>query len=387
MKTPALALPIIAVGLLLQTQGTSAEELDPPYQVKQIEGVEKVRLLPPTEGNPRNSEGDFIELTDGKILFVYTKFSGKGDHGEGHLSSRLSSDGGSTWTQEDVDLFPRGGEMNDMSVSLLRLQSGEIALFYLQKDSLLDCRPFMRLSTDEAKTWSDPIPCITDEIGYYVLNNDRVVQLSDGRLIMAVALHNTAEYEEPNWKGHIMSYFSDDNGKNWTRSETVLAPENDKGERYTAQEPGLVELKDGSLLMFIRSDAGSQLFSLSTDRGNTWSQARPSPLASPVSPATIERIPATGDLVAVWNDHSEIGPELRGKRTPFAIAVSKDDGRTWEPSRLLEDDPNGWYCYTAMTFFGDDILLGHCAQDRRKGGLNLTQITKVPVSWIYEDRD
>src|SRR5690606_8992388 len=136
--------------------------------------------------------------------------------------------------------------------------------------------------------WSDPVPCITDEIGYYVLNNDRVVQLSDGRLIMAVALHNTADYEEPNWKGSIMTYFSDDNGKSWRRSETVLAPVNEKGERYTAQEPGLVELGDGSLLLFIRSDAGSQLFSRSTDRGKTWSEAKPSPLSSPLSPATIE---------------------------------------------------------------------------------------------------
>lgn len=377
----------LLLGLALFPPQSFAEKLDPPYRVKQIEGVEKIRLLPPGPGNPRNSEGDFIELKDGRILFVFTKFSGKGDNGEGQLAGRYSSDGGSTWTDEDVDLFPRDGEMNDMSVSLLRLKSGEIAIFYLQKDSLLDCRPFMRLSTDEAESWSDPIPCITDEIGYYVLNNDRVVQLSDGRLIFAVALHNSADHEEPNWKGHIMSYSSDDNGKTWVRSETVLAPENEKGERYTAQEPGLVELKDGSLLMFIRSDAGSQLFSRSTDRGKTWSTAKPSSLTSPVSPATIERIPSTGDLVAVWNDHADIAPELKGKRTPFAIAVSKDDGQTWEPSRLLEDDPNGWYCYTAMAFVGDDILLGHCAQDRRKGGLNLTQITKLPVSWLYRAAD
>lgn len=383
MRTTLLILFHLTAGLFATE--IHADELDPPYRVRQIDGVEKIRLLPPRPGNPRNSEGDFIELKDGRILFIFTKFSGKGDHGEGHLSSRSSSDDGSTWSDRDVDLFRRGGEMNDMSVSLLRLQSGEIALFYLQKNSLLDCRPFMRISNDEAKTWSDPTPCITDEIGYYVLNNDRVVQLSDGRLIMAVALHNTAEYEEPNWKGQIMTYFSDDKGTTWTRSETVLAPENEKGERYTAQEPGLVELKDGSLLMFIRSDAGSQLFSESTDRGDTWSEAKTSKLASPLSPATLERIPSTGDLVAVWNDHSEIAPELKGKRTPFAITISKDDGETWEPSRLLEDDPNGWYCYTAISFVDDHILLGHCAQDRRKGGLNLTQITRLPISWLYDD--
>lgn len=378
--------PFFALPVLLGCTGMAllADEVVPPYQTKEIDGVEKNRLLPPKEGNPRNSEGDFIQLKDGRILFVFTKFTGSGgDHGAAHLAGRYSSDGGSTWTNEDALVIPREGTLNNMSVSLLRLQSGEIALFYLLKNSLTDCRPMMRLSRDEAKTWSDPVPCITDESGYYVLNNDRVIQLESGRLIMPVALHNKEDYPEPNWKGLVMSYFSDDGGNNWTRSETVLAPKKENGARLIAQEPGLVELKDGSLLMFIRSDAGSQLFSRSTDRGNTWSEPGASKLISPVSPASIERIPSTGDLVAVWNDHSDIAPELRGKRTPFAIALSKDDGKTWGQSRILEDDSNGWYCYTAIDFIDDQILLGHCAGDRRKGGLNLTQITKLPVSWLY----
>jgi hypothetical protein len=28
--------------------------------------------LPPTENHPRNSEGDFCRLPDGKIMFAYT---------------------------------------------------------------------------------------------------------------------------------------------------------------------------------------------------------------------------------------------------------------------------------------------------------------------------
>ena len=93
----------------------------------------------------------------------------------------------------------------------------------------------MRVSNDEAKTWSEPIECITDEIGYYVLNNDRVIQLRDGRLIMAVALHNLPTYKEPNWKGHVMCYHSDDSGKTWRRNSTILAPEKDDGSRFISR--------------------------------------------------------------------------------------------------------------------------------------------------------
>jgi len=360
--------------------------LDPPYVVKQVNGVEKNRLLPPTPGNARNSEGDFIQLKDGRVLFVYSHFTGGGsDHAAGHLAGRFSSDGGETWTKEDVIILEQTGGFNDMSVSLLRLKNGSIALFYAHKNSMLDCRPVMRISTDEGKTWGDGVECITDEIGYYVLNNDRVIQLANGRLIMAVALHNLPSYEKPNWDGHVMCYFSDDSGKTWKRNKTVLAPKDEKGKRLISQEPGLIELKDGRIMMFIRSNAGSQLISYSSDKGETWSEPQRSEIISPVSPATIERIPGTGDLLLAWNNHDQVDDQHKGKRTPFAVAVSKDDGETWSSVKTLEDDPNGWYCYTAMEFVDGNVLLGHCAGDRRIGGLSLTQITRFPISWLYSE--
>lgn len=381
------SLCILAVLIVPHLLSAEEKPLDPPYRIKKVDDVEKIRLLPPGKENPRNSEGDFIQLKNGRILFVYTHFTGGGgDHSHGHLASRFSDDGGRTWSKESETVIEREGGFNNMSVSLLRLQSGEIALFYLIKDSLADCRPFMRISTDEAKTWSNPIPCITDDVDYFVLNNDRVIQLKNGRLVFAVSLHSSKETGKLEMKGTVMSYYSDDKGQNWKRSKTLLKPEKENGDRLIAQEPGLVERKDGSLLMFIRSDAGSQLFSESTDGGETWSEPTRSTLQSPVSPASIERIPSTGDLIAIWNDHSRIPDELRGKRTPFTIALSRDEGKTWQNHITLEDDPNGWYCYTAIEFSGDNILLGHCAGDRRTGGLNFTQITSLPVAKLYADR-
>ena len=92
--------------------------------------LEKVLTLAPTEANPRNSEGDFIILDNGDILFIYTHFSGgSGDGDTAWLASRRSSDGGATWTQTDEVVLENEGQRNIMSVSLLRLQDGSIALF------------------------------------------------------------------------------------------------------------------------------------------------------------------------------------------------------------------------------------------------------------------
>ena len=370
---------LIATALLCLPLTTSAFAADPPYQVKQIDGVDKIRLLPPGPMNPRNSEGDFIQLKDGRVMFLYTHFTGGGsDHAAAHLAARFSKDNGKTWTDEDVDVIEREGGFNVMSVSLLRLQNGDIALFYLKKDSLTDCRPLMRISQDEGKTWSEQTLCI-DKPGYNVLNNDRAVQLKSGRIILPVALHNTPEQNKFSGAAVISCYFSDDTGKTWTQSKTQQ-----RGDMLTLQEPGLIELKDGRLMMFCRTPHGSQYVAYSKDQGDTWTEFEPSNMISPVSPATIERIPSTGDLLLVYNNHENVQPQYKGKRTPLHCAISQDEGKTWKHVQTLEDDPHGWYCYTAMDFVGDHVLLGHCAGDRRTGGLNFTQITRIPISWLYE---
>ncbi len=342
-----------------------------------------VLALRPGPDNPRNSEGDFIKLADGRWMFAYSKFvGGRGDHDRAVIAARYSSDDGVTWTASDRILVAGEGQWNVMSVSLLRLADGKIALFYLRKNSLEDCRPVMRVSQDEGDTWSEPRDCIEDEPGYYVMNNDRARLLSCGRLILPVALHNLPG-QQPDWNGKVMCYLSDDNGVTWRRSKTVLtAVEN--GQRLIAQEPGVVELSDGRLLLWVRSNAGCQLVSYSMDRGDTWSAFSRSSIISPVSPASIERIPATGDLLLVWNDHSNIAPELKGKRTPLCAAISRDEGRTWNPVRTLADDPDGWYCYTAIDFTKDHVLLGHCAGIRKQdGGLAVTHVRRFGLLWLY----
>ncbi|MDP6357163.1 MAG: sialidase family protein, partial [Planctomycetota bacterium] len=296
-----------------------------PYVMKDVKGVTKTRLLPPRKSNPRNSEGDFIRLKDGRILFVYTHFfGGAGDHSPARLMGRFSDDEGKTWNDKDTLIVDREGDMNVMSASLLRLHNGHIALFYLRKNSITDCRPLMCVTSDEGKTWSDSKLCI-ETVGYYVLNNDRAVQLKSGRILLPVSMHNTPRQKKFDGRGVISCYLSDDNGKTWRQSKTAQ-----KGNRVVLQEPGVIELADGSLMMFCRTGSGSQFLSFSNDEGDTWSEFKPSSILSPLSPASIERIPKTGDLLLVWNNHKDIGPHLRGKRTPFNVAISKDEGKTWQ---------------------------------------------------------
>lgn len=355
---------------------------------KNVDAPSVVLQLHPGPDNPRNSEGDFIELKDGRILYIYSRFTGKSssDFGSSDLAARWSEDGGKTWTGSDQIIVKNEAATNVMSVSLLRLKNGKIALFYARKNSIADCIPMMRTSDDEGKTWSEPTACITDHPGYYVLNNARVIQLPNGRLLVPVALHNThhqnLSFEELEKKfnnyGILYCYYSDNDGKTWKRSSRVEIPEG-----IMAQEPGLIELKDGSVMMYIRTDTGMQYVSYSKNKGKTWGKGQPSNIPSPLSPATIMRDPATKKLVLIWNNFGEMGLKY-GKRTPYTIAVSENEGLTWKNIKTIHNDPEGYYCYTAARFIGNGkLFLSYCAS-KRSAALTMTNLTIVDTSWLYE---
>lgn len=334
-------------------------------------GKQVVLRLVAAPDNPRNSEGDFITLKDGRILFIYTRYTGDSDddNASAFLAGRYSDDNGITWSDGEKKIVDREGIMNVMSVSLLRLQNGTIALFYLKKNSGADCVPYVRFSNDEAVSWSEPISCITDKNGYFCLHNNHVIQLKNGRVLFAVS------EESEFYPDRLWGYYSDDNGHTWKSSSMVPNPDS-----VLVQEPAVVELKNGEIFMLIRTDAGVQYISYSKDKGETWSPCEKSTIKSPVAPASIARIPSTGDLLLVWDDNG-----VDSKRTPLNIAISKDEAKTWTNIKNIENDPEGRFCYTAIHFTDKNVLLGYTAGNRAKGqSWSVLNITRASLDWIYK---
>jgi len=344
--------------------------------------------LASSAGNPRNSEGAFVTLKSGRVLFLYSQFyGGAQDESPARVVAISSDDSGRTWDREPRVVVENAGHENVMSVSLLRLQSGPIALFYLIKNSLHDCRPWMQISTNEARAWSAP-RLVAEAPGYFVLNNDRVIQSSNGRLLVPVAFHrarrsNPKDPRSFDPRALALWYLSDDEGQTWREANDwwgLPAPSHSG-----LQEPGVVELADGTLLSWARTDLGAQWSCLSTNAGQSWTPPSATSLQSPLSPASIKRLPGSADLLAVFNDHSGAFPFSRGKRTPLVAALSSDGGHTWPLRKLLEADPDGGYCYTAIHFVDGAVLLGY--SDLRGAGPKTPsrlRIRRVELAWLRE---
>ena len=331
--------------------------------------------IPPKEGNARNSEGAFIDLTDGRILFIYTKYIGNSfkDDAKAGLAAYLSDDGGITWHEEGTIIEPDENMLNIMSVSLLRLLNGDIGLFYLVKRGSNDTRLHLRRSADEGKTWSKAICCIPG-LGYYVVNNDRVIRLTSGRIIFPAAFHRSKDDKRNDMYSHdrraITCFFiSDDDGNTW-RESTNFCSLNFANTKTGLQEPGVIELKNGILYAWSRTDLGVQYEMFSPDNGKTWSAPSPSFFTSPCSPLSMKRCPGNGYLFAVWNPIPEYNTRKTGfygggGRTPLVGAFSNDEGRTWDNITTIENSEEEGYCYTAIHFVKEGMLLAYCS-----GGIN-----------------
>ena len=327
--------------------------------------------------HPRYSEGSIIPLMDGSLLLATTEFDNStSDFAPARIVARRSRDDGNTWNEREI-LQDNVGRLNVMSATVRRFraqQGAAIGLFYLQKNSRDDLKVYLRTSADDGRTFGEP-RLITDSPGFHVMNNDRVTELADGRLLCPVAWTRDFQADD-----HFVSfcYWSDDEGKSWSTGMSRV-----NVQKRGAMEPEVLELKDGRVLMIVRTQLGEIYASFSNDRGESWSSAKPWRVRSPESPATLRRIPATGDLLLVWNPVYNAGADHGGKRTPLVAAISTDEGRNWGAPRILEDRTDQEYAYTSVAFFEWRVLLSYYVGDDSTDRYS-TRFRSLPLNWFYE---
>lgn len=94
-----------------------------------------------------------------------------------------------------------------------------------------------------------------------------------------------------------------------------------------------------------------------------------------------------GVLYAIWNPipqyngREEPGKVFMGGRTPYVIAVSRDNGQTFtEPVSFEEEEDHG-YCYCAIHFTKDAMLLAYCAGGA--GGRKLSDQNENPEDTAF----
>lgn len=349
----------------------------------------EVLFLKSKGNNPRNGEGTFIRLNNGGILFAYSRFTGKDwfDECAADIAAITSYDEGETWREERILFEHDENSRNYMCPNLLRMNNGDIGLIYLRKDRHSEnSAAYIARSSDEGKSFSTPQRIGNDYENYFVVENDHVIRLSSGRIIMPANIHS----EKINGKievlehGYKCIFASDDDGLTWNeiaqRQDTPFPKQSETG----LQETYVFEEKSGRLRAFSRTDLGFQFECFSEDGGKTWSEPKPNRFfSSPDSPLIMRNVGS--HTVAIFNPipNYVIRPEDNTwGRTPLVCAVSDDNGKSFEKIFALEDDPDNGYCYPAVIDGEGYFLVAYYHSDNSECPLNACRIKKILFSEI-----
>ena len=345
--------------------------------------VDKI-LFPSTTVNYRWSEGSAINLDGTNHLMMTLTLFGTGGHDS--TASRIlefhSRDGGLTWPplEEAKVLQKNVGKQNTMSPSLLKLDNGEILCFVMVKNSIRDSGAWVKRSADGGKTWGK-LQKLPYE-GYGGAGSDRAIQISTGRVLLPCWFSNDALKST-----RLRVCYSDDRGTTWKQTAVISTPKGTTGRRTdpAAEEPMIIELKDGSLMMIIRVYLKSIYKCHSSDGGATWTKPVSTGIPAPGSMSTIRRLP-NGDILLIWNWAPVEKISGPWPRNHISAAISKDDGRNFSYVRHLDGAPDfgGKITMANVTLAADDkVVITYSKSMTKKNAYNW-RLQVIPLAWFYE---
>ncbi|MCC6424137.1 MAG: exo-alpha-sialidase [Phycisphaerales bacterium] len=303
--------------------------------------------------NPRNSEPAMIELNDGSLMIVWQEFESSEleaeDNAPGHLSAMVSCDGGISWGGRRVLVENLPGDANVFSPNLIRSREGDILMLFFRYNELTAGKPpmttaYLWRSRDDGKTFAEESTLWSRKPLAYA--SGVIKRLKSGRILLPIC-RQTGLVWSPTDHEVSGSVYSDDDGRTWTISDSwVDLP------MRGVMEPHVAELRDGRVMMVVRTQLGAVFQSISSDGGITWSKGQTTGLKAPESCPELANLPGSDDLLIVWNNSEydmKFGSHY-GKRSPLSAAISRDDGKTWSMPKNIVADPNRCYSNPVIYF-------------------------------------
>ena len=310
-----------------------------------------------------------------------------------------SADAGFTWSDFDQgEVFARPDLGITRAPSLLRAANGDILnFFHVLVEAKSDSGPWLRRSTDNANSWGEPERLPYEGEGG--TSGDHPKLLSTGRIVVpcCVSLDEHAS-------NYAYCMVSDDDGHNWRKSryqtitrapaDEVEAPEAEneierqhlighKQRIVAAEEPAIVERRDGSVLMFVRCYAGWIGRALSRDGGDSWSEFETSGIPAPGAQPSLKRMP-NGDILLLFNRGRPEEIDGAFPRNRMGCAVSQDDGATWEHIQNIDGDEDfaGKITMANVTFVADQAIITYSRSETRKNHYSWW-LQILPFEWFY----
>lgn len=310
------------------------------------------------------------KLDSGKILCL-VKRGTQASNPSTDICIQNSTDNGSTWG--DLTLIKaHDATYGFLAKELFIAPNGSLIFHYLEWSSRTHSYVCQMHSNDDGITWIDD-GRVAGTTTYYGHVNNAII-LSDGYTIV-VGLSESVSTEYDNSEVII----SINNGTSWTRSSQVPRPAGEP----SVFEPTVVELSNGTLVMYCRSPGNGYLWkTYSTNKGSTWCKAFNSGIVAPSAPVGLLRYSWSPSIVLMaWDNDTTT-------RYPLNISVSYDECVTWHNSTLLQNSSLGDVAYPRFMFgtTTDDNMIFVSAWINN-GTYADTMGYRFPFSWLNNSEE
>lgn len=276
--------------------------------------------------------------------------------------------GGTHEKHDDVGIWLSKGEAGNWSAPrevakiredahwnpvLFKDPSGTITLFFKVGKTIDFWETWFQVSNDHGQTWSEAKELVKGDKGGRGPVRNKPIILSDGTWLAPAS-------NELNKVWNAFVDRSEDGGKTWVETEFVeLNRDSSFGEGVI--QPALWESSPGKVHMLLRSSAGVICRSDSEDFGKSWSPVYKTDLPNPNSGIDVTRM-ENNTLVLIFNPDDENW----GSRSPISLAVSKDNGQSWDPIIELDrGEEEDEFSYPSVISFGDTVALTYTWKRQR----------------------
>ena len=295
------------------------------------------------------------------LAFCEGRKHARGDTGDIALLVKRSTDGGRTWSAQQV-VWDDPGQTCGNPCPVVDRETGTIWLWMtwnrgddperqiVDGTSIDTRRVFLARSTDDGLTWSVPVEHTQalkrPDWTWYATGPGAGIQVERGPHAGRMVI--PCDHIEAGTKhrySHVV--YSDDGGATWVLGGRTPQPGVNECEVVElAPAPGLA---GGALMLNMRNHDRSETarkVSLSEDGGETWGDVYSDPaLIEPICQASVRRYSwpeAGGDRLLFSN------PAHAESRCNMTVRLSEDGGVTWPSARVLHPGPSAYSCLAVL---------------------------------------
>ncbi len=313
------------------------------------------------------------------LAFAEARINDGTDEGAHHIVLKRSVDKGDSFSASTIIVKSENGQCWANPTAVQDRKTGRLFLFYALNQRNAGTAVFYKCSNDDGVSWSEAtaVTFLFDNNPYnwtfHLPGPGHGIQLKNKRLMVSIWHRRSISFSVAERQYGVNCIYSDDQGKTWKSGGYTPVGE--------LNESQIVEQANGNIFLIGRTVTGvsgsRQAKVWSKDKGESWTQELDydSALKGSACDIGLVRYSSKPNVILLSQ------PAGLKKRNDLTIRMSKDEGRTWPISKLLQE---GGATYSDLAVLPDKSIICLYGHGGSKHMPEAVSLARFRLKWLLE---